>query len=432
VELCDRTAVDLAELLRGRDVSAVEVLESHLRRIEAVNPAVNAIVTLDVTAARRTAQALDRIAPGDPRGPLNGLPIAVKDLEDTAGLRTTYGSPIFRDHVPTRDTLVVARLRAAGAVIVGKTNTPEFGVGSQTFNPVFGTTRNPYDLTRTPGGSSGGAAAAGRVPDVPAARPWDPLAVLGPLARTVADAALLLEAMSGPDPRAPLSRHLAPASFTDLDSDPAGLRVAWSERLGDLPVEPEVTETLIGARNALESMGCVVDDVEPDLGGADLAFEVLRAVGFVQSFGELLRTHPDELKDTLVANTRRGLAVTGAEVADALTAQATTFQRMRSLLQRYDALALPTAQVTPFPADQEWVREIAGVQMRSYLEWMRSCSRISVSAHPAVSVPGGFTPDGLPVGLQLVGRHGDELGLLRLAAAFEAATGAGRRRPPVI
>jgi amidase len=466
VELCDRTAVDLAGLLRRREVSAVEVLESHLRRIEAVNPAVNAVVTLDVTAARRTAQALDRLAPGEPLGRLHGLPIAVKDLEDTAGLRTTYGSPVFRDHVPTRDTLVVARLRAAGAVIVGKTNTPEFGVGSQTFNTVFGATRNPYDLTRTPGGSSGGAAAAvavgmlpfadgsdfaasirnpaafcnlvgvrptaGRVPDVPAARPWDPLAVLGPLARTVADAALLLQAMSGPDPRAPLSRLDAPASFTDLDSDPAGMRIAWSERLGDLPVDPEVTEALVGARRALASMGCVVDDVEPDLSGADEAFEVLRAVGFAQAFAELLRTHPDELKDTLVANTRRGLAVTGAEVADALTAQATTFQGMRSLLERYDALALPTSQVTPFPTDQEWVREIAGVPMRSYLEWMRSCSRISVTAHPAVSVPGGFTPDGLPVGLQLVGRHGDELGLLRLAAAFEAATGTGRRRPPVI
>jgi amidase len=465
VDLCDHTASDLAGLLRDRQVSAEEVLDAHLARIHALNPAVNAIVTLDEAAARRTAQALDALGPDRPRGLLHGLPIAVKDLEDTAGLRTTYGSTLFRTHVPQHDTLMVSRLRAAGAVIVGKTNTPEFGVGSQTFNAVFGTTRNPYDLTRTPGGSSGGAAAAvatgmlpladgsdfaasvrnpasfcnlvglrptaGRIPTVPVARPWDPLAVLGPLARTVADAALLLRALSGPDPRAPLSLHLPPLGSVELGVDPRGLRIAWSERLRDLPVDPEVTTALAGARRRLESIGCDVQDAEPDLGRADDAFEVLRAVNFTQAFGELVQEHPGELKDTLVANVRRGRELSGADVGRGLAAQAASFEAMRSLLQDHDALALPTVQVVPFGADEEWVHAIDGVPMTSYLEWMRSCSRISATGHPAISVPGGFTPQGLPVGLQLVGRYGDEVGLLRLAAAFEAETGFGRRRPPL-
>jgi amidase len=385
----------------------------------------------------------------------------VKDLEDTAGMRTTYGSPIYREHVPEADTLMVSRLRRAGALVIGKTNTPEFGAGSQTFNEMFGATRNPYDLARTPGGSSGGAAAAvatgmlpfadgsdlgasvrnpasfcnvvglrpspGRIPDVPSSNPWSPLGVLGPLARTVADAALLVRALCGPDPRDPLSLPDAPERFaTDLRSDPAGLRIAWSRNLGDLPVAPEVTAVLEESRTALVDMGCIVEDVEPDLTDADEAFEVRRGLGYAQAFGALLESHSDQLKATLAQNTRFGLSLTGDRVARALTLQAEMFQRMRSVLERYDALALPVSQVAPFEVEQEWVREIAGVEMGSYIEWMRSCSRITVTAHPAMSVPAGFTADGLPVGLQLVGRYRDELALLRLAAAFEARHGQPR------
>jgi amidase len=404
------------------------------------------------------------LASGATGGLLHGLPIAVKDLEDTAGMRTTYGSPIYRDHVPDADTLMVSRLRRAGAIVIGKTNTPEFGAGSQTFNAVFGATRNPYDLSRTAGGSSGGAAAAvasgmlpfadgsdlgasvrnpasfcnvvglrpapGRIPDVPSSNAWSPLGVLGPLARTVADAALLLRALCGPDPRDPLSLQDPPETFAiDLRSDPAGLRIAWSRNLGDLPVAPEVTAVLEESRAALTAMGCLVEDVEPDLTDADEAFEVLRALGFAQSFADLLEAHGDQVKQTLAQNTRVGLSLGGDRVARALTLQTEIFHRMRSLLERYDALALPVAQVPPFDVEQEWVHEIAGVQMGSYIEWMRSCSRITVTAHPAISIPAGFTPDGLPIGLQLVGRHRDEAALLRVAAAFEAATKAGQRRP---
>jgi len=461
------TATDLAARIRCREISAVEVMDAHLARIEQVNPLLNAVVTLDVDGARRAAVEADRrLAAGVAPGLLHGLPIAVKDLEDTAGMRTTYGSPIYRDHVPREDAPVVARLRRAGAIVIGKTNTPEFGAGSQTFNAVFGATRNPYDPSRTPGGSSGGAAAAvaagmlpfadgsdlgasvrnpasfcnvvglrpspGRIPDGASTRPWSPLGVLGPIARTVADATLLLRALCGPDPSAPLSLQDPPATFAmDLASDPAGLRIAWSRDLGDLPVAPEVAAVLEERRGTLEAMGCVVEDVEPELAGADEAFETLRALGYAQSFGGLLETHGEQLKQTLAWNTRVGVSLTGAQIARALTLQAAAFHSMRRLLERYDALALPVSQVVPFPVEEEWVREIAGVAMGSYIEWMRSCSRISVTAHPAISVPGGFTPDGLPVGLQLVGRYRGEVALLRLAAAFEEATRAGRQPPPL-
>jgi amidase len=464
-ELWRRSATELATAIRGREVSCLEVMQAHLARIEAVNPLLNAIVTLDADLGLRAAAAADdALGRGEAPGPLHGLPMAIKDLEDTAGMRTTYGSPIYRDHVPAADTLMVARLRGAGAIVVGKTNTPEFGAGSQTFNPVFGATRNPYDRARTPGGSSGGAAAAvasgmvpfadgsdlgasirnpasfcnlvglrtapGRVPAVPSASAWNPMGVLGPLARSVADATLLLRAMAGPDPRAPLSLDDPPEGFVlGAGVDPRGVRIAWSRNLGDLPVEPAVTAVLEDHRAALEAMGCAVEDVEPDLTGADDAFEVLRAVGYAQAFGPLLETDGDQLKDTIRWNTRVGLALTGVDVARALGLQSEMYERMRALLERYDALALPVSQVVPFAVEQEWVTEIAGTAMESYLEWMRSCSRITVTAHPALSLPAGFTPDGLPVGVQLVGRQRGELGLLRLAAVIEQATGVGRRAP---
>ena len=452
-ELWRETATALATLIRRRELSAAEVVRAHLERIDAVNPELNAIVTLDREGALAAADEADRLlSRGGPTGPLHGLPIAVKDLEDTAGMRTTYGSPLFRDHVPAADTLLVTRLRSAGAIIIGKTNTPEFGAGSQTFNAVFGATRNPYDRSRTPGGSSGGAAAVvasgmlpladasdlggsvrnpaafcglvglrpspGRIPEVPTTNPWSPLSVHGPIARTVEDAALLLRALCGPDPRAPLSLVDPPEAFADVGpADLGAVRIAWSDNLGGLPVEPEVTAVLRRRRVELEALGCTIEDAEPDLRGADEAFETLRAVGFAHEFGELVRTRRDQLKDTVVWNTEVGLAVTGEQVGRAFALQSEAFARMRDLLERYDALALPVTQVAPFDVDEPWPREVAGVSMRSYLEWMRACSRITVTAHPAISVPAGFTDDGLPVGLQLVGRHRGEAALLRLAAA---------------
>ena len=449
--VCALTAREQARLVRERELSARELVQAHLDRIEAVNPVLNAIVTLDAEGALAAADAADRaLAGGAAPGPLHGLPIAIKDLMDVAGMRTTYGSPLHADHVPDADALLVTRLRAAGAIVIGKTNTPEFGAGSQTFNPVFGVTRNPHDPSRTSGGSSGGAAAAvaagmlpladgsdlggsirnpsafcgvlglrptaGRVPDRED-HPWDPRAVLGPIARDAGDAALFLHAVAGPEPGVPLS--VAPPAedyAAPLPADVAGLRIAWSERLGDLPVEPAVTAALRTQRDALEALGCHVEPVEPDLPGADEAFETLRALGYVQGFAALL--DGGGLKATIVENTRAGLALTGPQVARALELQAEGFRAMSRLLERYDALALPTVQVVPFSAEVEYPTAIDGVPMRSYIEWMRSCSRITITAHPAVSVPGAATPEGLPVGLQIVGRWGADRALLGLAAAL--------------
>jgi amidase len=448
------TASELAEGIRSRRFSAREAMEAHLARIEAVNPRLNAIVTLDAEGALAAADAADR---GAPAGPLHGVPVAVKDLEDTAGMRTTYGSRLFADHVPAADSIVVERWRRAGAIVIGKTNTPEFGAGSQTFNEVFGATRNPYDLERTPGGSSGGAAAAvtagmvpladgsdygasirnpsafcnlvglrpspGRVADGRRRDVWSPSSVLGALALTVEDALLALSVLAGPDPRDPLS---LPERFGGtLDRDPRGLRIAWSRTLGGLPVEPEVTAVLDAQRATFEALGCSVEDVEPDLADADEAFDTLRALQFAGAYADML----DSVKEDIAENARAGLALTPAQVARALTLRGEVFARMRELLGRYDFLAAPVTQTAPFAVETPWPREIAGVPMASYTDWFRSCSRITVTAHPAVSVPAGFTAGGLPVGLQLVGRFRDELGLLRLAAAFEAATGFGRRRP---
>jgi amidase len=449
-----RTATELAAGLRSREFSAREVLEAHLERIDAVNPRVNAIVTLDAEGALRRADEADA---GEPAGVLHGLPIAVKDLEDTAGMRTTYGSPLFAEHVPEADSLLVERLRAAGAIVIGKTNTPEFGAGSQTFNAVFGATRNPWDPSKTPGGSSGGAAAAvasgmlpfadgsdlgasvrnpaafcslvglrpspGLIPDAGPGDPWNPLPVLGPIARTVDDVALLLSALAGPDPRDPLSSGGAFAGVAQ--GDVRGLRVGWSRDLGGLPVDPAVTAVLEQRRATLEGLGCVVEDAEPSFDGADEAFEVLRGVTFAGAFKSILH----QVKPTLADNVRFGLGLTPERIARALELRGELFARMRSFLERYDVLAAPVTQVPPFSVDDEFPRAIAGVEMGSYLEWFRSCSRITVTSHPAVAVPAGFTPDGLPIGLQLIGRFRGEAQLLRLARAFTEATGLSERRP---
>lgn len=448
------SASELAAGIRERRFSSREVVESCLARIEDVNPRLNAIVTLDADGALAAADAADR---REPAGALHGVPVAVKDLEDTAGMLTTFGSPLFSGNVPAADSAVVERWRRAGAIVIGKTNTPEFGAGSQTFNEVFGVTRNPYDLSLTCGGSSGGAAVAvrsgmvpladgsdygasirnpaafcnlvglrpspGRVADFGPGDAWNPSSVLGALALSVDDAALALRVLSGPDPRDPLA---LPVAFEGTPEGTAsGLRVAWSRTLGGLPVEPEITAVLEARRETFVDLGCIVEDVEPDLAGADFAFDTLRALLFAGAFADII----DRVKPDIASNARQGFSLSAEEIARALTLRSELFTRMRVLLERFDVLAAPVTQVAPFSIDTPWPREIAGVAQEKYTDWFRSCSRITVTAHPAVSVPAGFTADGLPVGLQLVGRYRDELGLLKVAAAFEAATGFGARGP---
>ena len=465
-ELCDRSAVELAAMIRERAVSARELLAACLARIEAVNPDLNAIVTLVPDLAEQwAAEADERTASGAELGPLHGLPIAHKDLVSTAGIRTTQGSPIFADVVPDTDDLIVSRLRAAGAVTIGKTNTPEFGAGSHTFNPVFGATRNPYDPTRTCGGSSGGAAVAlaagmipiadgsdmggslrnpagfcnivgmrpsfGRVPAWPNSTPWSGLATTGVMARSVADLALQMEAVAGPDPRVPISLPDPASIFADLgELDTRGLRVAWTPDLG-LPVDPDVRAALAGVPGELDELGCAVTEAMPDLADAGEIFQVLRAWHFEISKGAVCDRAPDLVKDTVRWNIELARSLSLVDHARASVGQAQAVERMRAFFDDYDVLALPTSQVAPFVIETEWPTEVGGVTMPTYIDWMRSCSDITVTGCPAVSMPAGFTPTGLPVGVQFVGRPGGDVDLLRFAAAWERATSVGERRATV-
>jgi amidase len=455
-------AKQLARMIRARKVSATEVMRAFIAQVERTNPKVNAIVTFLPEQALKEAQALDRRK--GPKPPLAGLPIAYKDLLDTNGIRTTRGSLVYKDFIPAQDALLVERLKAAGAITLGKTNTPEFGAGSNTFNKVFGATRNPYDLSKTAGGSSGGAAAAvacgmlpfadgsdlaaslrnpgnycnvvgfrptpGRVPAWPAANAWDTQPVLGPIARTVEDTAFLLSAMAGPDRRAPVSIAEPGALFAkSLKRSFRKVRVAWTRDFGGLPVEPEVTAVLEPQRKVLESLGCIVDEACPDFSGATEAFETLRAISFAQRYAPLLKTHRALLKDTVIWNIEQGLALDGAKIGRAEGLRTELFQRMRAFLEKYEFLAAPVNQLPPFPVDTEYPTGIAGVTLGNYLDWMKSCYYVTITSHPAISVPAGFTPGGLPVGLQIVGRYRDDFGVLQLAHAFEAETQVWKRRP---
>ncbi|HEU0119113.1 MAG TPA: amidase [Bryobacteraceae bacterium] len=458
-ELCFLSAIELQRRLRARQLSATELLEAHLRQIAKANAKCNAIVTLVEDQARATAARADEAAAkGKFLGPLHGLPIAHKDLQETKGIRTTFGSPLFRDNIPTRDTLLIERIRAAGAVTLGKTNTPEFGAGSQTFNPVFGATRNPYDLSKTCGGSSGGAAAAlaarmlpiadgsdtggslrnpaafcgvvgfrpspGRVPSGPN---WNPLSVVGPMARSVADTALLLSAIAGPDPRYPLSLPEPGARFgLPLDRLGRGVRVAWGANLLGLPFHRDVRKVFFEQRKVFELLGCQMADAEPDLTDADDIFKVFRALGFYQQHAEKVARHRDSIKSTVLEEVDRGAALKPADIVRADAARTRLHIRVGEFFARHDYFVLPTTQVAAFDVDQPYIREIEGVSMGSYIDWMRSCYYITVMAVPAISLPCGFTPDGLPVGLQIVGKPKDDGGVLQLAHAFEKARNLGR------
>ncbi len=462
------TARELAHQMRIRSVSAVEVMQAHLDQIERVNPHVNAIVTFLPERALEGARAADKaLARGDDTGPLHGLPIAHKDTLATKGIRTTQGSPLFRDFVPEENALIVGRLQSAGAIPIGKTNVPEFGAGSQTFNTVFGTTRNPYDLTRTPGGSSGGAAAAlatgmhpiadgsdlggslrnpggycnvvgfrpspGRVPKINTQSAWFDMTVNGPLARTVGDVALVMSVIAGPDLRSPITLDDPGSIFArPLGRDFSGVRVAWSRDLGGLPVDPRTVAVLESQRGVFAELGIDLIEAEPDLTGADEVFQTFRAWDFESGYGELLDNHRDQLKDTVIWNVEQGRALSGPDIGRASRLRSELYRRVFEFFAEHEFLLLPVSQLPPFPADIPYPTEINGTPMTTYIEWMRSCSRITVTGHPAISVPAGCTPEGLPVGLQIVGRARDDWGVLQLAQAFEEATGYWRRRPSML
>ncbi len=465
-ELCFLSALELATRIRQKQVSAREVMTAHLAQIERINPKVNAIVTLVADRAMDAAARADEMtAKGGTLGVLHGLPVAHKDLVDTAGIRTTRGSRFYRDNVPTRDALIVERIHAAGALTLGKTNTPEFGAGSQTFNAVFGATRNPYDPSKTCGGSSGGAAVAlacGMVPiadgsdtggslrnppafcNVVGLRPspgrvpsesgsWSPLSVQGPLARSVGDVALFLSAIAGPDPRNPLSIQENGARFrTSLPRSFKGVRVAWWRGLGGVPFESEIRRVVDASRSVFNELGCVVEDAEPDFDGVAEAFPILRYAANHPQYAPLIAKNPDWVKDTIKFEVAQAERLTAADIGRALARQARMHEQSRQFFERYTYFVLPVTQVAPFDVMTEYPASIEGVAMTSYIDWMRSCWYVTFMANPAMSVPGGFTSSGLPVGIQIVGRHRDEWSVLQLAHAFEQATKHGRQRPAVV
>jgi amidase len=450
----ESTARQMLAALSSREISCSELMDLHLARISERNPELNAIVSLDEERARDGASEADR-TPYDERGPLHGLPWAFKDTHDVAGWLTTYGSPLLADNVPDRDELVVERIRRAGAVPIGKTNVPEFAAGSHTFNTIFGTTRNPVDPTRSAGGSSGGAACAlasgmvplaegsdmggslrnpasfcgvyglrpsrGRVPAWPSENQWEALGISGPMARNVDDLALLLSVLAGPDRRVPLALGDPGVSFAPpVTGSLRGLRVAVSTDLGGLvEVDVEVAAVVEATAAGLAAAGARVEAAEPDLALGEDTFRTLRAWTFQAGFRDLLAEHPDEFKPSLADNIRAGEALGGADVARAYQQLTALGETARVFFESYDVLLLPTSQVPPFPADQEYPADINGRPMATYLDWMRSAYLVTVTGCPAISVPAGRTGDGLPVGVQLVASHGADRFLLEVAAAVE-------------
>ncbi len=459
-------ATEQRRLLAAREISAGELLDAHLERIAAVNPAVNAVIALDPEIGRARAAAVDAaVARGEDAGPLAGLVTAHKDLTETADFPTTYGSPLFAGFRPPADSIVVSRMRAAGAVAVGKTNTPEFGAGSHTFNPLHGITRNPWDLGRSAGGSSGGAAVALAcgmvaiadgsdmggslrnpaawnnvvgfrptprvVPRVAPGNPWNPLALDGPMGRTVGDVALLLGVLGGaPEPADPLHRPITVPAHLDPPDRP--LRVAWSRDIGGAAMDLGQVAVLDGFRPTFEGLGWEVVDDEPDLCGADDCFRTLRAWQSATGTATRLGPRASQLKSTIRDEIRRGNELTAADVAVAYEHLGVLVRRGAEFFTRYDLLAGPVTQLAPFPADWEYPTEVGGRRFRSYIDWMAVCYRVTVMGCPALSLPAGFDAAGLPVGIQLVGAPGRDIDVLRAAATLESASGHGLRRPPVV
>ena len=462
--LCSMDAVELVNLLGNKELSSEEVMAAHIKQIENVNPKVNAVVTLVAEEAMEEAKKMDR----DRRKkipPLCGLPVVHKDLLETKGIRTTYGSLPYKNYIPSYNSLSVERLKKGGAITLGKTNTAEFGAGSQTFNELFGKTLNPYDLNKTCGGSSGGSAVAlacrmiplatgsdcggslrnpasfcnvvgfrpslGRVPTWSKINCWNKLTVDGPMARTVSDVALMLNIMAGPDNRSPISikESIYPGS---LKRNFKGTSIAWISDLGGLPFEKTVKKIVDKQKEVFTSLGCIIDIAEPDFTGADEAYKIWRAWEYEVKLGEKINYYKNSFKHTLLCNIEEGGKISGKRLAHAERLRTKLFHRTRLFMEKYEFFILPVTQVSPFDVTEEYVKEIENIKMSTYIDWQKSCYYISLVGNPAISVPCGFTEKGLPVGIQIVGRYEDDLGVLQLARAFEELTGFYRKKPAVI
>jgi amidase len=462
-DLAFTDAAELVELYRRRDASPLEALDACLERIDAVDGVLNAYVTVDRDGAREAAR---QAADGPVTGPLHGVPVGIKDLTETAGLRTTFGSTIYTDNVPDVDALLVTRLRDAGAIVLGKTNTPEFGAGANTFNAVFGATRNPWDPALTCGGSSGGSAVAlaagmsplcegsdlggslrtpasfcgvvgfrttpGLVPSWPDSLPFDGLAVTGPMSRSVGDCALMLSVMAGPDDRAPLSYDVDTSAFAAAVREPsvAGWRVAFTPDLaGLLPVDPEVAEICEQAVRTLAALGARTEHASPDFRDVRAIVRATRGLSMVTYHEDHYRDHAADLQAGVRGNIEQGLSLTAPQIADGLRRRTALWEQVRGFMADRELLCVPTAPVLPFPVEQRYPTQIAGREMEDYTEWLSLTYAITLTGLPVISLPVGFTAAGLPVGMQMVGRRRREVDVLCAAAALERELALDRRPP---
>jgi amidase len=471
-DIVDMDALALSRAIQAKQVSCVEVMNATLDRIEALNPKVNAIVSLqDRHSLVQEAKTRDeQLARGEYLGWMHGFPHAVKDLTATKGIRTTQGSRIFKDFVPTADAIMVERLRRAGSIIIGKTNTPEFGLGSNTYNDVFGKTLNAYDQSKTSGGSSGGAGVAlalrmlpvadgsdhggslrnpaafnnvfgfrtsyGRVPAQGLDMFYAWMGVQGPMARNVPDLAMLLSVQAGYDARMPLSNRQDPTQFTQsLKRDFKGTRIAWSGDFGGLiPFEPGVLELCQSALKVFEALGCTVERAWPDY-PIERIFPTWRKLRAWQAGTALKDYYNDPAKRALMKpeaqfEVESGQKLSAFEVYDASAARTAWYQAVRTFFEKYDYFILPAGQVFPFDANLDWPRSIAGKTMDTYHRWMEVMIPVTMAAAAAIAVPAGFSANGLPMGLQIMGPNHGELALLQLAQAYDEATGWVKKRPP--
>lgn len=460
-EPCDLPAVEARALIGRKRLSASELLESCVARIEAVDHAVNAMVARDYDRARVAAKQADAaVARGDKLPPLHGLPFGVKDLEDVACLPTTFGSPIFRDNIPTTDQGNVARIKAAGGIVLGKTNTPEFGAGANTRNAVYGVTGNPFDPSKSAAGSSGGSAVAlatgmvplctgsdtggslrnpaafngivgfrptpGLVPNEKRGHGWNPLSVLGPMARTVPDVCLLLSAMIGDDSRDPLATTIHGKQIRRAEDfhppvalDLSSLRVAITPDFGFAPTEKIIADAFAEKTSAFRHIFARAEDASPDCTGTDESFEILRAVGFLASHLEKVTTRPRDVGPNVRANVEEGLRYSAQDVARALTLQTQVYQRWQSFFQSHDVIITPAITISPRKWTELFPAEIDGKPTRTYFHWLALAYAVTLPGHPALSLPVGIDRNGMPFGLQIVGPRGGDSLVLRVAAELE-------------
>ncbi|MBA31756.1 MAG: amidase [Chloroflexi bacterium] len=449
------STINQKKLLLSKQISCEELVNVHLDQIDKYNPLVNAIVTLSNELAINQAKDIDNNS-DKLNGILAGLPVAVKDLEETSGIRTTFGSQIYADNIPNSDSLIVKKVKESGAIIIGKSNTPEFGAGSQTFNEVFWSTKNPYSLDKTCGGSSGGSAVAlacGMVPlatgsDLggslrnPAAwsnivgfRPslgrvpayddlgWSTLSTGGPMGRQVIDILLQLVAMSGYEKHSPSSFHDSTIRLENsLHRNFNGTKIAWAKNLNNRPIEPEIYDNFLKQKNIFETIGCKIIDDEPDLSESDQIFQAYRAYSYTLKHKEHIEKNADKVKETILWNYNQGKKMSAYDMAKAESLRTKLWGNIMKFFEKYDYLIMPVTSVPPFSVEKEYVDEINGVKLNTYLDWMWPCYTISVTGLPSISIPSGFTDSGLPIGLQIIGKPRKDFSVLELAQAYENIT----------